>query len=60
MIDPDDFVRWVFPRLFDARIPRYERIADDYGYTVTTEELSKVTDEASFHRLVESAIAKKP
>jgi len=60
MIDPDDFVRWVFPRLFAARIPRYERIADDYGYTVTTEELSKVTDEASFHRLVESAIAKKP
>ncbi len=59
MIDPDDFVRWVFPRLFDARIPRYERIAEDYGYTVTTEELAKVTDEASFHRLVESVIAKK-
>ena len=60
MIDPDDFVRWVFPRLFDARIPRYERIAEDYGYTVTTEELAKVADEASFHSLVESAIAKKP
>ncbi len=59
MIDPDDFVRWVFPRLFDARIPRYERIAEDYGYTVTTEELARVSDEASFHRLVESAIAKK-
>ncbi len=59
MIEPDDFVRWVFPRLFKARIPRYERIAEEYGYTITTEELSKVNDESGFHRLVESAIAKK-
>ena len=59
MIDPDDFVRWVFPRLFNARIPRYKRIADEYGYTVTTEELAGVTDEASFHLLVEQAIAKQ-
>ncbi len=59
MIDPDDFVRWIFPRLFYARIPRYERIAADYGYTVTTEELAKVTDEAGFNRLVEKAIARR-
>ena len=59
MIDPDDFVRWVFPRLFYARIPRYEAIAEQYGYTITTEELSAVTDEASFNRLVESAIARR-
>ena len=59
MIDPDDFVRWIFPRLFKARLPRYQRIADAYGYTVTTEELAKVTDEAGFHQLVESAIAKR-
>ena len=58
MIEPDDFVRWVFPRLFAARIPRYQHIAEAYGYTVTTEELARVTDEASFHRLVESSIAR--
>src|SRR5690606_7683068 len=33
-IDPDDFVRWMFPRLFYARIPRYEAIAREYGYVV--------------------------
>lgn len=59
MIDPDDFVRWVFPRLFYARIPRYERIAADYGYAITSEELATVADEAGFNRLVESAIARR-
>jgi hypothetical protein len=58
MVDPDDFVRWVFPKLFYARIPRYGRIAEEYGYTVTSEELAAVVDEAGFNRMVESAIAR--
>ena len=59
MIEPDDFVRWIFPRLFASRIPRYESIAAKYGYTVTTEELVKVTDQASFLSLVETAISRQ-
>ncbi len=58
-IDPDDFVRWVFPRLFYARIPRYESIAERYGYTVTTDELWQVETESDFVDLVESAIARR-
>lgn len=56
MIDPDDFVRWIFPRLFYSRIPRYEAIAKEHGYTVTTEQLSKVKDEQSFVQLLETVI----
>jgi hypothetical protein len=56
LIDPDDFVRWVFPRLFAARIPRYEIIAKQYGYTITTEELARVDGESSFLQLVECAV----
>jgi len=58
MIEPDEFVRWVFPRLFRARVPRYEAIADKYGYTISTEELAKVNSEADFLALVEQAVAR--
>lgn len=56
MIDPDDFVRWMFPRLFYSRIPRYQAIAAQYGYTITTTELAEVETEADFLRLVETAV----
>ena len=56
LIDPDDFVRWMFPKLFYSRIPRYEAIAKKYGYTITTTELAKVTDEAGFMQLIEKAL----
>lgn len=58
-IDPDDFVRWVFPRLFASRIPRYETIAAQYGYTITTDELSQVGDEAHFLDLVAHALQRE-
>lgn len=59
LIDPDDFVRWMFPRLFYARIPRYEAIAGRYGYTLTTTELAQVEDEADFLRLVEAVLERQ-
>lgn len=59
LIDPDDFVRWVFPRLFYARIPRYQAIAAEYGYTISTTELARVMNEQEFLQLVASAIARQ-
>lgn len=58
-IDPDDFTRWVFPRLFHSRIPRYEAIAEPHGYTVTSNEVAQVRDEQDFLSLLETAIARK-
>lgn len=55
-IEPDDFVRWTFPRLFYSRLPRYQAIADEHGYTITTEELTQVKDESSFLRVVEKTL----
>ncbi|MGD8674152.1 MAG: ATPase [Thiogranum sp.] len=55
-MDPDDFTRWVFPRLFHSRIPRYEAIAGPHGYTVTSREVAQVRDEEDFLELLETAI----
>jgi hypothetical protein len=58
-IDPDEFTRWVFPRLFHSRVPRYEAIARPHGYTVVSTEVAQVRDEADFLDLLEAAIARK-
>ncbi len=58
-MDPDEFTRWIFPRLFHSRIPRYEAIADPHGYTVTSQEVAQVRDEGGFLELLEAAVARK-
>ncbi len=57
-MEPDEFTRWVFPRLFHSRIPRYEAIARDYGYAVTSEEVAQVRNEDDFNALIELAISR--
>jgi len=59
MIEPLEFVRWVFPRLFRARIPRYEQIAREFGYTVSTDEISLVQNVNDFLALIERVIARE-
>jgi len=59
-IEPDDFTRWIFPRLFHSRLPRYEAIAGPHGYTVTSQEVALVNNEVDFLALVETAIARTP
>jgi hypothetical protein len=57
-IDPDEFARWIFPRLFHSRLPRYDAIAK-HGYTVTSDEAAQVNDEYDFLQLLELAIARQ-
>ncbi len=58
-MDPDDFMRWVFPRLYAERVPRYEAIAAPHGYSVTAREAAAVRDERDFIDLVATAIARQ-
>jgi len=55
-IPPDDFVNWVFPRLFASRLPRYQAIADQYGYTLDATEVANITNEDDFMQLIATAI----
>lgn len=56
-IPPDEFVTWVFPELFKSRLPRYQAIADEYGYTVDADDVAKVETEADFIELIANALA---
>ena len=58
-ISPDEFVCWVFPELFKSRLPRYQAIADKYGYTLDASEVAKVNNENDFIQLVAAAIAQQ-
>lgn len=55
-IKPDDFVLWMFPRLFEARIPRYEAIVRQYGYTVRADKIAPVGTESEFLSCIEEAL----
>lgn len=55
-ITPDDFVLWMFPRLFQARIPRYEAIAKAHGYTVRADALAAIETEAEFVACIEQVL----
>jgi len=56
-MEPDAFTRWIFPRLFHSRVPRYEAIIEPHGYTVTSQQVAQVRDQADFLAMVEQAIA---
>jgi hypothetical protein len=58
-IDPDKFVRWIFPKLVAHRRPLYQAIADQYGYTVEARDAEKVQDEADFIRLICETLEKQ-
>lgn len=58
-IDPDDFVRWVFPHLLQARLPRYAAIARRHGYTLSSREVAQIRDAQDFNALVEASLARE-
>lgn len=58
-IPPDDFVSWVFPKLFKSRLPRYQKIADTYGYTLNASEVALVKNDQDFIQLIATAIAQQ-
>lgn len=48
----DDFSRWVFPRLFENRLPKYQAIADKYGVTIPSEAFQDITTANEFLDIV--------
>lgn len=57
-IPPDEFVSWVFPYLFESRLPRYQAIANQYGYTIDANDIAGVTGESDFIQVIADVLAK--
>ena len=55
-IEPDDYVRWVFPKLFHSRVPRYKAIAQQYGYTISARDAFAVSNANEFLELISGAL----
>lgn len=55
-INPDAFVRWVFPRLLANRLPKYQAIADQYGHTLNSDDLYQCKTANDVFNLIEEAL----
>lgn len=54
-IVPNDFSAWVFPKLFMSRLPKYERLAKEYGVIISSDDLRNVKSEQEFVGLIQTA-----
>ena len=55
-IVPDEFARWIFPRLLEHRRPAYEAYAHAHGYTLDARAAEDVNNEEDFLNLVTSVL----
>lgn len=55
-IDPGEFLRWVFLYLLEARLPKYQRLADKYGVTIPVAKMRDIKSEGDFLSCVEAAL----
>jgi hypothetical protein len=55
-VDPDAFGAWGFEALLRDRLPRYQALADNFGYTVDAADVATVRDGDEFIDLMARAI----
>jgi hypothetical protein len=55
-VDPAGFGAWGFEALLHDRLPRYQKLADNYGYIVEASDLATLRDGDEFIDLMASAI----
>jgi hypothetical protein len=55
-VDPDDFMRWTYAKALAHRQPLYQAMADNWGLTVTAEQVAQVRDIAAFDAMIAAAL----
>jgi hypothetical protein len=56
-VDPADFAAWGFEAILHDRLPRYQALADRFGYTVEARDVADLRDQQDFFELMRGAIA---
>jgi hypothetical protein len=55
-INTDAFVGWIFPQLLAHRLPKYEAIAEKYGYTIDSEDLYQCKNANEVYELINGVL----
>ncbi len=58
-VDPDSFIRWTYAQALAHRQPRYQSMADNWGITVTADQIAALRDAADFDRLIVETLEKQ-
>ncbi|MDF0599515.1 ATPase [Psychromarinibacter sp. C21-152] len=58
-VDPDAFIRWTYARALAHRQPRYRAMAENWGITVSAEEVAAVEEAADFDALIARALERR-
>ena len=58
-VDPDEFAAWGFKAILQDRLPRYQALADRFGYTIEAADLPAIRDSQDFLDLLAKAISRR-
>ena len=58
-VDPGAFGSWGFEALLRDRLPRYQALADNFGYTIEASDLARITSGEEFIELMGQAIGNR-
>ncbi|MGE4325619.1 MAG: ATPase [Pseudodonghicola sp.] len=56
-VDPDAFIRWTYAQALAHRQPRYQAMADNWGITVTADQVARMRDSHDFDDLIAETLA---
>ena len=55
-VDPNDFVRWIYARAIERRMPRYRAMAENWGVQLCASDINGITSAQDFCDLVAEAL----